>query len=84
MTTASGQQFSQYTDQLRSMAEVLRDVAETSPSGAQALSIDQLLRSAADVYGTTPAQMKYALSFAGVKHLVKIDYDSSTVTAIPS
>lgn len=78
MTTLQAAPFAQYTDQLRSMAECLRKVARTKPS----MTIDELLSEAAEDYGTTAAQMKYALSFARVKKLVEIDYDSATVTAI--
>jgi len=78
MTTVQSAPFVEYTDKLRSMAGTLRDIALASPN----VEIDELLRKAADAYGTTSSQMKYALSFAGVKKLVKIDYDSATVTAV--
>lgn len=60
------------------MAETLRAVALKKPNQ----TIEHVLTEAAEAYGTTPSQMKYALSFAGVKNLVKVDYDSSTVTAL--
>lgn len=70
--------FVEYTDKLREMAEVLQTVAVETPN----LKIEDLLEKAALICGTTPPQMKYALSFAGVKRLVLIDYDSATVSAI--
>jgi len=69
--------FVEYTDKLRSMADVLRAVALETPDS----KIDVLLKRAAETYGTTASQMKYALSFAGVKKLVKINYDTATVSA---
>lgn len=78
MTTVQNAPFQEYTDKLRSMASVLREVALETPD----VKIDDLLKQAAAEYGTTAAQMKYALSFAGVKRLVKINYDSATVSAL--
>lgn len=78
MTTVQEAPFAEYTDQLREMAEALREKAVETPG----LGIQELLKRAADAYGTTPSQMKYALSFAGVKHLVKIDYDTATVAPV--
>ena len=77
-TTMQNAPFVEYTDELRQMAVSLRNVALESPG----LSIDELLKRAARTYGTTASQMKYALSFAGVKKLVRIDYDSATVSAV--
>lgn len=59
------------------MAECLKEVALEHPNS----DINFLLRTAGERFGTTSGQMKYALSFAGVKKLVKIDYDSATVSA---
>jgi hypothetical protein len=78
MTTVQDAPFVEYTDKLRTMADSIRAVALATPN----MDIDDLLKQAAVSYGTTASQMKYALSFAGVKKLVRIDYDSATVSAI--
>jgi hypothetical protein len=70
--------FVEHTEKLREMAETLRLVALERPG----VDISELLKIAGEQYGTTPSQMKYALSFAGVKKLVTIDYDSATVSAV--
>jgi hypothetical protein len=70
--------YSEHTEALESMAETLRLMAGERPN----LSIPELLETAAVAWGTTASQMKYALSFARVKRLVEVDYDSSRVTPI--
>ncbi|MPT14499.1 MAG: hypothetical protein E2601_06290 [Microbacterium sp.] len=72
--------FEDYTRELHAMAEVLREVVAEQPDQ----KVSNVLEKAAKIYGTTASQMKYALSFAGVKNLVKVDYDSSTVAAAPA
>ncbi|WP_426518786.1 hypothetical protein ACPPVQ_03795 [Diaminobutyricibacter sp. McL0618] len=76
-TTTQDATFVDQTATLRAMAECLKQVAIEKPNS----DISELLRLAGERYGTTPSQMKYALSFAGVKKLVRIDYDSATVSA---
>lgn len=79
-TTTQDATFVDQTATLREMAECLKQVAIENPG----TDISVLLKLAGDRFGTTPSQMKYALSFAGVKNLVRIDYDSATVTATPA
>lgn len=77
-TAVQGATFVEHTEKLREMASTLKEVAERLPG----TKIPDLLKLAGDEYGTTASQMKYALSFAGVKNLVKIDYDSATVSPV--
>jgi hypothetical protein len=70
--------YSEHTAVLENMAETLRRIAGEKPD----LNIPQLLETAAVEFGTTASQMKYALSFARVKRLVDVDYDSSRVTPV--
>ncbi len=70
--------YAEHTEALEDMASVLRRIAGEKPD----LSIPTLLETAAVEWGTTASQMKYALSFARVKRLVEVDYDSSRVTPI--
>ena len=78
MTITAQAPFVEYTDKLRSMAMEIRAVAIKTPN----VKIQDLLKQAAESYGTTASQMKYALSFAGVKKIVRIDYDTATVSVI--
>ena len=72
--------FSEQTDILRDRAKTIAELAEKTPD----VAVEQLLEAAAAVYRVAPSQMMYALSFADVKNLVKIDYDSETVSAVSS
>ena len=70
--------FAEQTAILRTRAAVLRSIALSSPS----ITVDDLLEAGATECRITPSQMMYALSFADVKGIVSIDYDSKTVTAL--
>ncbi|GAA1787978.1 hypothetical protein [Agromyces lapidis] len=43
------------------------------------LAIDDVLARVANVYRTTPSQVKYALSYGNAKDMYVIDYGSATV-----
>ena len=70
--------YAEHNDALARMAETLRRLATEKPD----LDIADLLEEAAIEMDTTASQMKYALSFARVKRLVEVDYDSSRVIPI--
>ena len=57
------------------MALVLAGEAAAEPN----IPIAVLLERSAKAYGTTAGRMKYALTFAKVRGLVTVDYDSATV-----
>ena len=70
--------YAEQNQTLELMAAALRRIASEKPD----LDIADLLEEAAIELDTTASQMKYALSFARVKRLVEVDYDSSRVIPI--
>lgn len=63
--------------ELRARADVLCSVVRKEGT----LGIDSLLNAGARKHGTTAGQMKYALTYAKVMGLLKIDYNEATVSA---
>ncbi len=62
---------------LESMARELQGVVRES----QGIDLNEALKRSAERYRTTPGRMKYALTFARVRGMVVVDYDTATLTA---
>lgn len=60
---------------LEEMAAEIARIAADEPG----VGVNDVLERAGDAFHLPASQMKYALSFADVNHLVKVDYSKYTV-----